>query len=480
PDVASWNAMIRGYAYNGPSARCLFLFDEMTLRCLEPNDFTYPYVFKACSNMGLFHVGEKMHSRVIKSGFLASFSVGNAIFDMYVQKAESSSSKGNWGLEEIRMVFHDIGEKSIESWNKMLGKYASSGDVKNARSLFDEMPQKDVVTWNTMISAYAKARDAANAEDLFRRMPEKKTVVTWTAMLGLYSGTGDVETARAFFDRMPHRNVVSWNCMMSIYNKNGAFRCAVDLLLEMLSENEVKPDSFTFVAALTACSNLNDLESGRWVHSLITDWNAMVVIVGTALFEMYANCGDIHRAFPVFIKIRQKDVFAYNVMIKSLAVHGRPTDAMQLFGLMQRGGLKPNDHSFSSALFACSHGGLVYEAQKIFNDMGKPKLEHYCLMVDLLCRNDQTGEAEDLVKAMNVEPDVAIWGALLQGCRDRGDVRLAEVVINKAMELKSDESGVHVLLSNIHASVGQWEDALRARSQMEDNGMVKRRGSSRV
>ena len=35
----------------------------------------------------------------------------------------------------------------------------------------------------------------------------------------------------------------------------------------------------------------------------------MGVIVGTALMEMYAKCVDINKAFTVFIKIWNKDVF---------------------------------------------------------------------------------------------------------------------------------------------------------------------------
>ncbi|KAI3458164.1 hypothetical protein Pfo_014827 [Paulownia fortunei] len=484
-DITLWNAMIRGYAYNGPFENCSKLFDEMTLRGIKPNNFTYPYVLNSCSQMGLFPVDRKVHGQIVKSGFECAFSVANALFDFYGKKVESLEMAlvKNENLNDARRIFDGMCEKTVELWNKMIGKYASIGDVKNGRELFDEMPKRDVVSWNTMISVYAKAGDVANASDLFERMPERN-VVTWTTMLGAYAGVGDVKTARNFFEKMPNKNVVSWNCMMSSYNQIGEFQQALDLFVQMQLE-DVQPDSFTFVAALSACSNLSNLESGKWVHYLIRDWPKMGVIVGTVLVEMYANCGDIDKGFTTFIKIGHKDVFCYNVMIKSLAIHGRAEDAIKIFHLMQRRGLKPNDHTYSSAIFACSHGGLVEEGRQIFKAMERnlsirPKLEHYCSMIDLLCRNDQLEEAESLIKDMQVQPDIAIWGALLGGCRERGNLKLAESIICKAVKLKSQESGVHVLLSNIHASMGQWSDALRARKLMEENGIWKKTGSSSI
>ncbi|KAL0400766.1 UNVERIFIED_CONTAM: Pentatricopeptide repeat-containing protein [Sesamum latifolium] len=484
-DMTLWNAMIRGYAYNGPSGNCLSLFDEMIWRDLKPNNFTYPYVLSSCTQMGLFSAGQKVHCRIIKSGFESAFSVGNALFYFYVKKFEylEVGLVKDESLIDARRIFDEMCEKPVELWNKMIAKYASIGDVKSARELFEEMPARDVVSWNTMISVYAKAGDVANARDLFERMPEKN-VVSWTSMLGAYAAVGDIGMAQKFFNKMPEKNVVSWNSMMSIYTQKGEFQQALDLFVQMQLE-DVQPDSFTFVAALSACSNLSNLESGKRIHYLIRDWPRMGVIVGTALVEMYANCGDIDKSFTTFIKIGNKDVFCYNVMIKSLAVHGRAEDAIKIFHLMQKRGLKPNDHTYSCAIFACSHGGLVEEGREIFEAVKthlniNPKLEHYCSMIDLLCRNDQLEEAESLIKDMQVEPDIAIWGALLGGCRERANLKLAESIISKAIELRSEESGVHVLLSNIHASMGQWSDALRARKLMEENKIWKKTGTSSI
>ncbi|XVE58553.1 hypothetical protein DITRI_Ditri04bG0178600 [Diplodiscus trichospermus] len=384
-------------------------------------------------------------------------------------------------LSDPRKVFDEMRVKPVEVWNQMIYRSVCDDNISSARELFDSMPEKDVVSWNTMISGYTSVGKLSKARDLFERMPEKN-VVSWTTMIGAYADAGDLETARMFFEKMPCRNVVSWNSMICSYTKLGRFQEALNLFEQMQSQGIVS-DEYTFVSVLSACSRLGALEVGKWIHYLIQDWPQLGVRVRTALIDMYAKCGDISRAFTLFIKIKKNDVFCWNVMIKSLAIHGKTKDAIKIFYLMQKDGLKPNDFTFTSVLFACSHGGLVAQGRKIFysmeTDFGiSPKLEHFGCFVDLLSRNGRLEESQLVVKEMPYKPDIAIWGALLGGCRVRGDLKLAERVIERATELESKEAGVHVLLSNIHASVGQWSEALNARERMENKKILKKVGRS--
>lgn len=46
------------------------------------------------------------------------------------------------------------------------------------------------------------------------------------------------------------------------------------------------------------------------------------------------------------------------------------------------------------------------------------------------------------------------------------------------MELKADDCGVYVLLSNIYSDAGMWEDALRVRKLIKDRKLKKEAGRS--
>ncbi|CAK7337273.1 unnamed protein product [Dovyalis caffra] len=484
-EIMLWNVMIRGYAFNGPFEECIQMFEEMPQRGLKPHNFTYPYVINSCCELGWYKKGNNVHCQIIKSGFESSFAVANSLFNMYLKMPASSDvgMANNCKLDDARKILNDMCIRPVDLWNHMIAKYVNIGNVKSARELFDIMPERDVVSWNSMISGYVKVGQVANARDLFERMPEKN-VVSWTSMIGAYADTDDLETARRFFETMPYRNVVSWNSMISSYAKHRKFVESLDLFAQMQSEG-VTPDGYTYVSVLSACSNLGDLEFGNYIHYLIGDLSRLEVVVGTSLIEMYAQCGDVDKAFAVFVKIGKKDVFCWNVMIKALSIHGRTEDAIKIFLLMQKMGLKPNDFTFTSALFACSHGGLVEEGRRIFNSMEKdykisPKIEHFGCLIDLLCRNGQLEEALLLVEDMPFKPDVTIWGTLLGGCRVTGDLQLAEKVVEKATELETNESGVYVLLSNIHASAGQWLEAADARGKMDQKKIWKKAASSGV
>lgn len=297
---------------------------------------------------------------------------------------------------------------------------------------------------------------------------------------------GDLRMARQLFDEMPERNLVSWNCMLSSYTKTGRFKQAMDLFLQMQS-HRISPDGFTLVAALSACAHLGALETGKQIHFHLIAGNFLQygAIVGTALIEMYAKCGDIESAFTIFIKTANKDAFCWNVMIKALAAHGRASDALRLFASMMKQKLQVNDFTFMSVLFACSHGGMVKEGRQIFESMErdfniKPRIEHYGCLIDLLGRAGRVEEAYQIAKEMPFKPDILVWGALLGGCRNGNETALVGRVMESIQEVNDNGSGVCAIISNMYAASSRWSDAQRTREKLRDRRIWKIAGLSSV
>ena len=101
-------------------------------------------------------------------------------------------------------------------------------------------------------------------------------------------------------------------------------------------------------------------------------------------------------------------------------------------------------------------------------------------MVDLLGRAGRFEEAERLVEKMPIQPNVAVWGALLNGCEIHENVDLADQVRRHIREVETVGSGVYVLLSNIYARAGKWQEAKMARELMKHKSIVKTLGHSTV
>ncbi|KAB1215788.1 hypothetical protein CJ030_MR4G016887 [Morella rubra] len=74
----------------------------------------------------------------------------------------------------------------------------------------------------------------------------------------------------------------------------------------------------------------------------------------------------------------------------------------------------------------------------------------------------------------------ALWGALLSACRTHSNAELGEIVAKRLIEFEPGDIGPYVLLSNIYAAEGRWDDVEHVRRMMKDKGLQKESGSSLV
>ncbi|KAL3838795.1 hypothetical protein ACJIZ3_023386 [Penstemon smallii] len=335
---------------------------------------------------------------------------------------------------------------------------------------------------NGLIHCFVSCKELVYARKVFDTSPERD-FVTWTALINGYLKIGELELARELFDEMPNKNVVSWSAMINGYAKNGMFVEALEIFNDMLAVG-TRPNHSTIVGALSACASLGALVQGRWLHAYV-DRNNMEMdgILGTALIDMYAKCGCIKLSCLVFEKMSYRDTFVYTALISGLADHGMSKSALELFGRMVVEGIRPNEVTFLCVLSACSRIGLVEEGLRIFKSMKhvyqiEPGTKHYGCLVDLLSRAGLLEHAANVVANMLVEPDCYVFGALMNACRVYGNVDLGKVMADGFIERSLDHSGVHVLLSNIYASMNKWDDVEKVRKGMEERKVRKVTGYS--
>ncbi|KAJ0112717.1 hypothetical protein Patl1_02083 [Pistacia atlantica] len=310
-----------------------------------------------------------------------------------------------------------------------------------------------------------------------------KDLVSWNSMIDVYAKVGELVAARQLFDEMPKKNVISWSIIIDGYAQQGNPKEALDLFRQMLCQG-VRPDLVSVMGAISACAQLGALDQGRWIHMYIKRTRiTMDIVVETALIDMYMKCGSLDEARRMFYCMSKKNVISYNVMIVGLGMNGFGEEALECFAQMEREGIPKDDLIFLGVLTACSHAGLVTEGFLIFNCMQEdykiePKLEHFSCLVDLLSRAGQLEQALSVIDSMPTKPNSALWGTLLMACRTHQNVALAEVVVKRLVELKADDCGVYVLLSNIYADVGMWDDVLQIRELVRNRKMKKETGSS--
>ncbi|KAK9127496.1 hypothetical protein Syun_016293 [Stephania yunnanensis] len=476
PNVLLWNAMLKGYSQSDLFRETLVLFSRMKGRNVSPNCFTFPFVLKSCVKIRAFEEAKKVHCLVVKNGCFGNRFIGTLLIDVYSGGGDVVCAFG---------VFDEMPVRNVVAWTSMISGYISSGDVEAARRLFDLAIERDVVLWNTMVSGYVGVGDMGAARKLFREMP-MRDVMSWNTVLLGYVSNNDVDGGEKFFEEIPVKNVFSWNGMLSGYARNGRFFEVLGTFKRMLVESAIEPNDATLVTVLSACSRLGALSLGEWVHvyaeSKRLEGN---VFVGNGLIDMYSKCGSIDNAIGVFNNMASKDLITWNTLINGLAMHGRGADALNMFDLMMNVVEKPDGITFVGVLCACSHMGLVSKGFLYFKSMTMdyfitPQIEHYGCMVDLLARAGQLNEAMDFVRRMPIEADAVIWSSLLGACKTYQNVELAEVALEKLIEIEPKNPANFVLLSNIYGDSGRWGDLARLKVLMREVKVKKPPGCSLI
>ncbi|KAL4186875.1 hypothetical protein AMTRI_Chr09g36290 [Amborella trichopoda] len=450
-----WNNMIRAYANSIFPIEAILLYNRMRSGNVKADSFTFPFVLKACARVSRsieeghklvpLHKGAEAHCTIIQTGLE---------LDPFVQ-------------------------------NSLISMYSISGSIEAARLVFNRMTQKNIVSWNTMVMAYYRQKNIESANGLLKEMPIRN-VVSWNTMIAAHVDSGDIKAAEMVFEEMPERDAASWNAIIAGYIKKKSYSRALELFDKMQGAN-VSPTDITLITLVGACAKLGAMEMGKKLHEYIEKNVGFEAegIMGNALVDMYAKCGNLKAASLTFERMRMKHVTSWNAMIVGIEVHGHCKEAIELFSRMQSSGTKPDSVTFLGVLTARSYSGLVDEGCEYFRNMIEkykiePGIKHYGCMVDLLSRSGLLEEAHDVINRMPFEANTIIWRTLLGASKTHGNVELAEVAVENLGRLEPLKHGDYVLLSNIYAEAYRWDDVERVRKMMVEMGVLKPPGFSQI
>ncbi|CAL0300124.1 unnamed protein product [Lupinus luteus] len=334
-----------------------------------------------------------------------------------------------------------------------------------------------------LVEFYAGLERMEDADKVFGEMRERDVIV-WNLMVRGFCKVGDLEKGLRLFGEMKERSVVSWNIMISCLAERNKDEKALEVFREMLDKG-FEPDDATLVTVLPVCARLGAVDAAEWIHSYSNDKGLLrdVIAVGNSLVDFYCKCGNLELAWRVFNEMACKNVVSWNAMISGLAYNGKGEVGVELFEKMVSEGVKPSDSSFVGVLACCAHAGLVDRWSELFESMVvkfqlSPKLEHYGCVVDMLGRCGHVREAYELIRSMPMKPTAALWGALLSACRTYGERKIAEIAAKELIDLEPWNSGNYVLLSNIYAEEGRWDEVEKVRVLMRGSGIKKVPGQS--
>ncbi|XP_073298348.1 pentatricopeptide repeat-containing protein At2g21090-like [Primulina huaijiensis] len=445
----SWNTMIFAYGQMGRFRNARQLLHEMP----EPNLVSYNSLISGLSRSRCYKEAIDLFKGMQRCGrnaiLMDEFTV--------VGLANACASLAELGL--LRQV-HGIGivmdlDFNVVVSNALIDAYGKCGDVDSSYSIFSRMEEKDVVSWNSMVVACASA--------------------------------SRMEDACWIFDQIPVKNVVSWTTLIMELVRNGEGEKSLSFFKKMEDESVV-PNDVTYVSVLGACAGLALIERGKQIHCRIVRIRSSTIFDNifliNALIDMYSKCGDMIYSLRLFERPYSKDIVTWNTIITGLAQNGHGEASISIFEMMIKANVRPNHLTFMAVLSACSHSGLESMGVQVLEMMERdfnltPQLEHYSILVDLLGRKNRLKEAVQVIeKAPNGADHIGMWGSLLSSCRIHGNMELATKAAEALFNLEPENTGRYVMLSNIYATAGKWNDSGRIRKLMGEKDLKKEAGFS--
>ncbi|KAK1429442.1 hypothetical protein QVD17_11651 [Tagetes erecta] len=213
-DTISFNTIISGCVQNGDAAVAFNMFNNMRLFGINPDIETMIGFFPACSHLAALQHGTCGHSYSVVQGFTESTKVCNVIIDMYTKCGK---------IDMARVVFDQMHNRDLISWNAMILGYGIHGLGLEAVSLFEQMLTAgfvpDDVTFICLLSACSHSRLVAEGKHWFAAMIDKFQIAPrkehYFCMTDLLSRAGLLNEAYTFIRSMPFKpDVRIWSALL--------------------------------------------------------------------------------------------------------------------------------------------------------------------------------------------------------------------------------------------------------------------------
>ncbi|XP_028801980.1 pentatricopeptide repeat-containing protein At4g21300-like [Neltuma alba] len=253
-------------------------------------------------------------------------------------------------------------------------------------------------------------------------------------MLGMYALSGSIKDARNMFYRLELCYTLPWNWMIRGLTMIGWFNFALLFYFKMLA-SKISPDKYTFPYVIKACGGLNNVRLGKVIHNTIQSMGYhMDLFVGSSLIKLYAENGYIHDAKCLFDKMPEKDGILWNVLLNGYVKSGDSNNAIGTFNEMRNCNNKPNAVTYSCILSVCAAKGIHYFGSQLHSLVIVSGFEFDSQVANtLLAMYAKCGNLSDAHKLFNVMPrtDTVSWNGLIAGYVQNGFTKEALPLFNK-------------------------------------------------
>lgn len=418
-NVFLWNAMIRAYSWRGPFKMAIELYSNMVNSGVKPNNYTFPFVLKACSGLADLEIGLKIHEDAKLVGLESDLYVSTALIDMYMKCG---------CLEDAYRVFKKMHKRDIVVWNAMVAGYAFHGMYNHTVGFILEMQREGTCpnpsTIVALLPVVGQERAVMQGKSIhgycIRRAFCSTDVVVGTALLDMYSKCENFVYACRIFNRMAVKNEVTWSALISGYVLCERMSEALVLFTQMLVEDSSSLSHATMASILCACAKVVDFGLGRQLHAVLVKSGLIShLTAANSLLSMYAKSARIDDAMNLLGQMFVKDSVSYSALIWGCHQNGNAEEALRVFKKMRLNNIEPDVMTMMGIIPACSHmadlqHGKCSHAYAIVSGLARETVICNAL-IDMYAKCGRIDLSRKVFDKMPVR-DVISWNTMIAAC----------------------------------------------------------------
>uniref|UniRef100_J3LWZ4 Pentatricopeptide repeat-containing protein n=2 Tax=Oryza brachyantha TaxID=4533 RepID=J3LWZ4_ORYBR len=265
----------------------------------------------------------------------------------------------------------------------LLDFYSSCLDLNASRALFVSLHARNALLWSPMVVALVRFNLLSDALDFLRRMPPPRDVFAWTAVISGYA-----------------RGAIEYCCK------------ALELFVQLLADDSVMPNEFTYDSVLRACVKLGALVFGRSVHGcLVRNGFESEQLITSALVDLYCRSGAVDDALLVYNDLQMPSLITSNTLIAGFISMGRTEDAKLVFSRMA----EHDSGSYNLMIKAYANEGRLEDCQRMFEMMPRRNMVTLNSMMSVLLQNGKLEEGQKLFEQIKDEKNTVTWNSMISG-----------------------------------------------------------------
>jgi len=233
-----------------------------------------------CARNCVIAEGKACHAQILRAVLWVDTLTANMLINMYCKCGL---------LKPARKVFDKMPERSLVSWNTMIGAYTQNGQEDEALALFVEMQRTgsslSEFTVSSVLCACAAKSAIFECKQLHAfaiKTAIDSNVYVGTALLDVYSKCNFMSEASWVFDSLEEKSDVTWSSMVAGYVRNELYEEALKLYKRGQAVR-LEQNPFTMSSILSACAGLAALNEGSQVHAVLNQ----------AGFGGFLSCGHV-------------------------------------------------------------------------------------------------------------------------------------------------------------------------------------------